>query len=365
MESGEGEEKEDIKEGVDRSQNETTNRVGPAELSNAEDHPSERPAEEQRPAKRHRKNARDDAKQEKEEFKPPKWASRPRHIGNWLIDEKESTGSKYVHLDQTQFIVLGRDPSRCSHVLDRASRMHAALVWHTDGRLFCIDLGGKGTTVVDSSRAEYHKPKRVRNHSRVVVGDECIFQAALTSDPSDGTGSHSNRRHAHHHHHQHDEHSASLQAESEHDDASTRLHANHHGNTAGIDTSNHLTEHIDGAHAAAEDQSAGGNKVRCKHILLRHTASRRPKGSTRSEEEATSRAYTLLKQIESGSQDFDTVARAESECGSAVNGGDVGSFGRGKMQPSFEEAAFALNVNEMMSEPLHTDSGVHIIWRIE
>lgn len=45
-------------------------------------------------------------------------------------------------------------------------------------------------------------------------------------------------------------------------------------------------------------------------------------------------------------------------------GGDLGRFGRGKMQPPFERAAFALAVGEL-SEPVTSDSGVHLILRLE
>ena len=48
----------------------------------------------------------------------------------------------------------------------------------------------------------------------------------------------------------------------------------------------------------------------------------------------------------------------------AKRGGDLGHFARGTMQPAFEEASFALEVGEM-SGVVETNSGVHIILRIE
>ena len=49
---------------------------------------------------------------------------------------------------------------------------------------------------------------------------------------------------------------------------------------------------------------------------------------------------------------------------SAKRGGDLGHFGRGQMQPAFEEASFQLQIGEM-SQIVDTDSGVHIILRVE
>jgi NIMA-interacting peptidyl-prolyl cis-trans isomerase 1 len=43
--------------------------------------------------------------------------------------------------------------------------------------------------------------------------------------------------------------------------------------------------------------------------------------------------------------------------------GDLGMFGHGAMQKSFEEASFALNVDEM-SKVVDSDSGLHVILRI-
>lgn len=68
------------------------------------------------------------------------------------------------------------------------------------------------------------------------------------------------------------------------------------------------------------------------------------------------------EQIASGKSSFAELAQKYSDCSSAKRGGDLGPFGRGAMQKPFEEAAFSLKVGEL-SEPIFTDSGVHIILR--
>lgn len=62
-------------------------------------------------------------------------------------------------------------------------------------------------------------------------------------------------------------------------------------------------------------------------------------------------------------EDWDRIASEFSECGSAANQGDLGWFGRGAMQKSFEDASYALKVGEM-SGLVDSDSGIHIIVRI-
>jgi len=61
---------------------------------------------------------------------------------------------------------------------------------------------------------------------------------------------------------------------------------------------------------------------------------------------------------------FSEIASTESDCGSAERGGDLGYFGRGQMQKPFEDASFALKVNEL-SDIVDTDSGIHVIVRVE
>ncbi|WP_071396038.1 peptidylprolyl isomerase [Bacillus tuaregi] len=58
--------------------------------------------------------------------------------------------------------------------------------------------------------------------------------------------------------------------------------------------------------------------------------------------------------------DFAELAKEYSTDGSAEQGGDLGWFGPGKMVAEFEEAAYALDINEI-SEPVQSQFGFHII----
>ena len=66
--------------------------------------------------------------------------------------------------------------------------------------------------------------------------------------------------------------------------------------------------------------------------------------------------HTELKQ----GKDFAELAKAKSTGPSGPRGGELGTFGRGRMVPAFEKAAFALKVGEI-SEPVKTQFGYHVI----
>lgn len=119
-------------------------------------------------------------------------------------------------------------------------------------------------------------------------------------------------------------------------------------------------------------------EVRVLHILKKHKDSRRPsswrqpKGTpiriTKEEaRQELSEILTILKEssntLEELRATMEELARTESDCSSAKRGGDLGYFGRKKMQPEFEKASFALAVGEL-SDIVETSSGVHIILRI-
>lgn len=72
-------------------------------------------------------------------------------------------------------------------------------------------------------------------------------------------------------------------------------------------------------------------------------------------------AEDILKKISEGST-FEEMAQKFSKCPSGRRGGDLGEFGRGQMVPAFEQAAFALEVNQV-SAPIRTQFGYHLIAR--
>jgi peptidyl-prolyl cis-trans isomerase SurA len=105
-------------------------------------------------------------------------------------------------------------------------------------------------------------------------------------------------------------------------------------------------------------------EVHARHILLMHEGSKRkPSSVTRTKEEARKKIEEIAKLLEDGG-DFAALAQEHSDCPSGKRkGGDLGTFGRGRMAPPFEEAAFALGENEV-SDIVETDFGFHIIQRL-
>lgn len=72
-------------------------------------------------------------------------------------------------------------------------------------------------------------------------------------------------------------------------------------------------------------------------------------------------ADDLLKKLAEGSS-FSELAKKFSKCPSGREGGDLGEFGKGMMVKPFEDAAFALEVDEV-SAPVQTQFGYHLIQR--
>lgn len=127
--------------------------------------------------------------------------------------------------------------------------------------------------------------------------------------------------------------------------------------------------------AEKKSRSSAPEQVRVLHILKKHKGSRRPASwrnpkITISEEEAKAELEELIAILDEVKGDpkelratFEELAKTESDCSSAKRGGDLGFFGRKKMQPPFENASFGLAIGEM-SGIVVTSSGVHVILRL-
>jgi len=148
--------------------------------------------------------------------------------------------------------------------------------------------------------------------------------------------------------------------------------------SSGGQTSKKVTIHNCGEEDLGSEPSAAKkqktDEVQVLHIIRKHKGSRRPASwredpITCSREEAADFLKDMKKQLTGMDvtdvrKRFEVLAKEHSDCGSAKKGGDLGKFGRGKMQKAFEEASFALAVHQL-SDIVSTDSGEHLILRIK
>lgn len=85
-------------------------------------------------------------------------------------------------------------------------------------------------------------------------------------------------------------------------------------------------------------------EIKARHILVA--------------DEAT--AKEVKQKLDKGEKFEDLAKKYSKDTGTAQNGGDLGWFGTGKMDPAFEKAAYALKLNEI-SAPVKSQYGYHII----
>jgi len=105
------------------------------------------------------------------------------------------------------------------------------------------------------------------------------------------------------------------------------------------------------------DEFTQEEQVRARHILLFA-------GQDRTPEQAKKEIEDLKRRIGAG-EDFGEVAREVSDDeGSKARGGDLGYFGRGRMTPAFEDAAFAAEPGTLVGpveNTLGNRIGYHLI----
>jgi parvulin-like peptidyl-prolyl isomerase len=124
------------------------------------------------------------------------------------------------------------------------------------------------------------------------------------------------------------------------------------------------------------DHPSDFDEIRVRHILIstqpvpegedeaeaKDAKDKKPpsKPKTLTKEEALKKTQALLERARKG-EDFAKLASENSDDpGSKDKGGEYDFFGRGKMVPEFDKAAFALKPGEI-SEPVETQFGFHII----
>ena len=67
----------------------------------------------------------------------------------------------------------------------------------------------------------------------------------------------------------------------------------------------------------------------------------------------------LKTEIENGTL-FEEVAKANSQCPSGAQGGDLGKFGPGQMVPEFDKVVFSGDVGVLYG-PVQTQFGYHLL----
>lgn len=108
------------------------------------------------------------------------------------------------------------------------------------------------------------------------------------------------------------------------------------------------------------DRKDGGvliTQTRARHILLKPSPAL-------SQAQATAKLGEFKQQIEAGQANFAQLARANSEDGSAAQGGELGWASPGQFVPEFEEAMKPLAPGQV-SPPVVSRFGVHLIQVLE
>ena len=107
--------------------------------------------------------------------------------------------------------------------------------------------------------------------------------------------------------------------------------------------------------------------IEAKHILISTEVSEDATEEEKSakESEALEKAQEIIEKLKNGGN-FDELAKEYSDdTGTKENGGSLGYFNTGEMVQEFEDAAFALEINEYTTEPVKTTYGYHIIMKTD
>jgi len=109
------------------------------------------------------------------------------------------------------------------------------------------------------------------------------------------------------------------------------------------------------------DKRPAAGQIKVAHIMVAAPE----KAAEEIQQQAKEKVYLIMEKLRQG-ESFDNLAVEYSDDqSSAARGGELPWFGVGRMTRPFEEAAFALEKNGDISEPVRTEYGWHIIKRLD
>jgi len=270
-------------------------------------------------------------------FQPPSWARRPMlHQCGLEVYKNGKLVTVIKDINRKKCTIFGRNKSMCDVWLEHPSisRQHGAILHGSSGNMYILDLGSSHGTTCNH--------KKLYKKKRQVLADGDIIRFGASSREY-----HIRLR---------------LDSSSSEDEGNSRKRKKRKKAPARQDEEENKSK--------TKKKSVGEKQVSCRHLLVKHKDSRRPfswksEEITRSREQAVEMSEGFLKKLRTSDnieEAFIALAKVESDCNSNKRGGNLGKFGRGKMQKPFEEAAFSLKIGEL-SRPVTTMSGIHIIYR--
>lgn len=123
----------------------------------------------------------------------------------------------------------------------------------------------------------------------------------------------------------------------------------------GGETATASDEEIEAFYTENKEQFEQPESVNASHILI----GTEPTDTDEQKAEKRKQLEAIREQLVAGG-DFAALASEHSSCPSKAQGGDLGSFTRGRMVPEFEEAAFTQEVGAI-GDIVETQFGYHLI----
>lgn len=124
----------------------------------------------------------------------------------------------------------------------------------------------------------------------------------------------------------------------------------------------------DGLDAGSRESAAElapPSEIGARHVLVQWMgAERAPSSVVRTKEQARAVAERVRERVQRGESLARLAVEFSDEPGAGARGGSLGVFGKGKMVPAFEQAAFRLKVGEV-SEVVESSFGFHVIVRTQ